>query len=82
MGNIISQARDFIYKGGFGIASAAVELLLKAQSWIPTSVSIPIDDQCIVKKALTRRNLLERIRRSTRIVWIGLLHHVGSRSPA
>lgn len=38
LGDIITSARNFIYKLGYGIGSAAVERLLKEQSWVPTRV--------------------------------------------
>ena len=40
LGGIITSARNFIYKLGYGIGSAAVERLLKEQSWVPTRVCV------------------------------------------
>jgi hypothetical protein len=40
LGNTIASARDFIYKLGYGIRSAAVERLLKEQSLVPTPVCV------------------------------------------
>jgi hypothetical protein len=38
VGDLIRQAREFIYKLGYGVKSAAVERLLQANSWVPTLV--------------------------------------------
>lgn len=38
-GDLIRTARSFIYEKGFNVASAAVERLLFAHSWVPTLVS-------------------------------------------
>jgi hypothetical protein len=38
LGDIITSARNFIYKLGFGVGSAAVKRLLKEKSWVPTRV--------------------------------------------
>jgi hypothetical protein len=36
--DLITRARDFVYKLGYGVTSAAVERLLKTQSLVPTLV--------------------------------------------
>jgi hypothetical protein len=36
----IQLARQFIYKQGYGVSSAAVERVLKANSWVPTLVKL------------------------------------------
>lgn len=40
VGDIIQLARNFIYKLGRNVASAAVERLLFAHSWVPTLVCL------------------------------------------
>jgi hypothetical protein len=37
-GDLVRQARKFIFKLGLGVASAAVERVLKPNSWVPTLV--------------------------------------------
>ena len=37
-GDLVRQARDFIYRLGLGVKSAAVERVLKQDSWVPTLV--------------------------------------------
>jgi hypothetical protein len=41
----IVKARDFIYRLGFGVASASVEKVLKAKSLVPTLVGL-LSDGC------------------------------------
>ena len=43
IGDLIASARNFIYKLGYGVGSAAVERLLKKQSWVPTRVGASFD---------------------------------------
>ena len=38
VGEKIRDARDFIFKLGYNVASAAVERLLSTHSWVPTLV--------------------------------------------
>jgi hypothetical protein len=40
LGDVIHNARKFIYELGLNVAGAAVERLLSAQSWVPTVVCI------------------------------------------
>jgi hypothetical protein len=37
---MVSSARSLIYDKDLGVGSAAVERLLKSQSWVPTSVRL------------------------------------------
>lgn len=37
---LISTARKLIYEKNYAVSSAAVENILKAQSWVPTSVRL------------------------------------------
>ena len=39
VGEKIKAARDFIFRLGYNVASAAVERLLSTHSWVPTLVS-------------------------------------------
>src|SRR6267154_3466186 len=41
VGDLITRARDFIYKLGLNVAGAAVERLLFEHSWAPTTVRYP-----------------------------------------
>jgi hypothetical protein len=41
VGDLITRARDFIYKLGLNVAGAAVECLLLEHSWVPTAVRYP-----------------------------------------
>jgi hypothetical protein len=41
VGDLVRRARDFIFKLGRGVTSAAVERLLKPNSWVPTLVCGP-----------------------------------------
>ena len=41
-GTMVSAARSLIYEKDFGVGSAAVERILKPQSWVPTSVSLEL----------------------------------------
>jgi hypothetical protein len=41
IGDVITRARDFIYKLGLNVAGAAVERLLLEHSWVPTVVIYP-----------------------------------------
>jgi hypothetical protein len=45
LGDIITTARDFIYKQGYGVTSAAVERLLKEKSWVPTRVRVYVQTE-------------------------------------
>ena len=45
LGNIITTARDFIYKQGYGVTSAAVERLLKEKSLVPTRVRVYVQTE-------------------------------------
>jgi hypothetical protein len=38
VGDLITLARDFIYRKGLNVAGAAVERLLLEHSWVPTTV--------------------------------------------
>lgn len=42
VGDLITRARDFIYKLGLNVAGAAVERLLLEHSWVPTTVRYPL----------------------------------------
>jgi hypothetical protein len=37
---MVSSARKMIYQENYAVSSAPVEHILKAQSWVPTSMSI------------------------------------------
>jgi hypothetical protein len=39
---MVSEARSLIYEQNYAVGSAAVERILKLQSWVPTSVSLEI----------------------------------------
>lgn len=39
-GVMVSTVRSLIYKQNFAVGSAAVEHILKPQSWVPTSVRL------------------------------------------
>jgi hypothetical protein len=39
-GVMVSTARSLIYEQNFAVGSAAVERILKPQSWVPTSVRL------------------------------------------
>src|ERR1700709_2669254 len=41
-GIMVSSARSLIYEKDFAVGSAAVERILKPQSWVPTSVSLEL----------------------------------------
>lgn len=61
LGNIITTARDFIYKQGYGVTSAAVERLLKEKSLVPTRVRVYVQTEigfylnCLFRMHLLRR---------------------------
>jgi hypothetical protein len=39
---IVNDARSLIHEQNFAVGSAAVERILKPQSWVPTSVRLPL----------------------------------------
>lgn len=39
---LVATARNLIYEKNYGVGSAAVESLLKPNSWVPTSVSVTV----------------------------------------
>lgn len=41
-GAMVNAARSLIYEKDFAVGSAAVERILKPQSWVPTSVSLEL----------------------------------------
>ena len=61
IGEKIRDARDFIFKLGYNVASAAVERLLSSHSWVPTLVSpaynfdmdnkLTLSKECFCRKA-------------------------------
>jgi hypothetical protein len=59
IGDVICNARNWIYEGGLGIASAAVERVLKPESWTPTLVE-PVKNY-VTMCGLTSTFLLEYI---------------------
>jgi hypothetical protein len=59
VGDIITSARNFIYKLGYGVGSAAVERLLKEKSWVPTRVrrSFSTEEVLLILISLPRMHL-------------------------
>jgi hypothetical protein len=45
---VVSTARSLIYEKDYGVGSAAVEALLKPQSWVPTSVRLELPSLTIL----------------------------------
>lgn len=52
--HLVATARKFIYEKNYGIDSAAVESLLKPESWVPNSVSIIVHLPCYLHSPLVR----------------------------
>lgn len=63
VGGLVNQARDFIFKLGYNVASAAVERLLFAASWVPTLVCFFLFFEIVVDitKIYPRTLLLKRL---------------------
>ena len=59
-GAMVNAARSLIYEKNFAVGSAAVERILKQQSWVPTSVSLELPSQTMTE------HLVECIFRSPR----------------
>lgn len=61
VGDLVLQARDFIYKLGLNVKSAAVERVLSAHSWVPTLVrNIQVEYSFVYFAYLSLRILLLR----------------------
>ena len=62
VGDLITRAREFVYKLGLNITGAAVERLLYEHSWVPTKVDAPWNRSLVAMLTLCLECLCHEIR--------------------
>ena len=62
VGDLVTRAREFVYKLGLNVTSAAVERLLYEHSWVPTKVDVLWNRSLVAMLTLCLECLCHEIR--------------------
>ena len=62
VGDLVTRAREFVYKLGLNVTGAAVECLIYEHSWVPTKVDAPWNCSLVAMLTLCLECICHEIR--------------------